>query len=878
MPGMRLVSTWGEQEAMEDRMSVMSQHLIYIVIATLLVVTGTDDATAQAPGPPAPRAQEAPAGGGDDAENGDDNDDRQPYDELITDEAISDEGVFTVHRIDEDVYYEIPESELGREFLWVARIARTVVGQGYGGERLDTRVVRWERRGDRVFLRNVSYEVVADNGLPIARAVEAANNDTILMAFDVEARGEDGAVVIDVTPLFATEVTELSARTRLQARGFDERRSYVDRVLTFPENIEVRAVHTYTRPPDAGGTGGARGNQRGMPPGSATLELAYSMVKLPEDPMLPRLYDDRVGFFSVSQTDFGVDEHRAPDRRYITRWRLEKQDPEAEVSDPVRPIEYWIDPATPTQWVPFVRQGIEDWQVAFEAAGFSNAIVARDAPSPEEDQDWSPEDARYSVIRWLPSDTENAFGPHVHDPRTGEILEADIQLHHNVQNLLRDWYFVQVGPLDPRAARLPLPDELMGRLIQFVVAHEVGHTLGFQHNMKASSTYPVDRVRDPAWVRTMGHTPTLMDYARFNYVAQPEDGIPVEDLVPKIGPYDIWATRWGYMPISGAAVPDDEVETLNAWALEQDDTPWYRFSTAGSGGTDPGELTEAVGDANAVEATRLGVQNLERVMDLLLEATTYPGENWDDLEELYGRLLGQWVREMNHVGALVGGFNSRQLHGGADGVRFMPVSGDTQRNAVAFLVDNAFETPTFLIRPEILRRIEPSGVLARIRNSQRSVLNFLLNDSRFTRLVEQRTLDDTAYGPGEFLNDLRQGIWAELDAPSVSTDAFRRNLQRVYLDLVGLRLNGEDAQWDDLGAFLRGQLRTLDGGVASAQERAVDDVTRYHLADVRDQIAALLDSEDRRADLVSDAADGLAPDPFNPYTVLGCWVDARIEP
>ncbi len=861
-----------------------------LMIMVCLIVTAPILRAAQEPEPEEPTQSEGEDASAEDEEgegrgdrDGDDADGIQPYDEIITDEAVSDAGVFAVHQIDDTYYYEIPASEFGREFLWVARIARTIVGQGYGGQKLDTRIVRWERRGESVFLRNVSYEVVADPSLPIAQAVQAANSDTILKAFDIAALGENESVVIDVSSLFSSEVPELSARSRLQARGFDRDRSFVDRVFSFPENIEVRAIHTYTRPPDNNppeqGRGGGNG-RRGMAPGSATLELAYSMVKLPEEPMMPRLYDDRVGYFSVTQTDYGVDEHRAPERRYITRWRLEKQDPQADISDPVTAIEYWIDPATPIKWIPYIKQGVEDWQEAFEAAGFSNAIVARDAPSPEENPEWSPEDARYSVIRWLPSDVENARGPHVHDPRTGEILESDIQFYHNVQNLLRDWYFVQAAPLDPRAQSLPFPDELMGRLLRFVVAHEVGHTLGFQHNMKASSTYPFENIRDPEWLRTMGHTPTLMDYSRFNYVVQPEDNISVEDLVPGIGPYDIWATKWGYAPIPEAATPDEEISTLNAWALEQDDTPWYRFSTDGSGAADPGQLTEAVGDANAIEATGLGIQNLERVMDLLLNTATQPGKNWDELEELYGRLLGQWVREMNHVGALVGGFDSRQLHGGQDGVRFTAVLPEIQREAVAFLNRNAFQTPDFLVRPEILRRIEPSGVLRRVRNSQRSVLNFLLNADRFTRLVEQSALDGAAYNPTDFLADLREGIWAELSDTTVTTDAFRRNLHRLYLDLINTRLNADDVQWNDMQAFLRGQLKTLDSEVEASISRVDGDATRFHLEDVRDEIATILDPEIYRPGLDAGPVDRFdeVPDPFDPYTVHGCWIDFLIQP
>jgi hypothetical protein len=521
-----------------------------------------------------------------------------------------------------------------------------------------------------------------------------------------------------------------------------------------------------------------------------------------------------------------------------------------------------------------VIRGVEDWQQAFEAAGFSNAIIAREAPTKEEDPDWSPEDARYSVIRWLASDVENAQGPHVHDPRTGEILESDIQFYHNVQNLLRNWYFVQAAPLDPRARTLPLPDDLMGELLQMVVTHEVGHTLGFQHNMKASSTYPVENLRDPEWLAEMGHTPTLMDYSRFNYLVQPEDNIPADLLIPRIGPYDLFATRWGYAPIPDAATPDQERPTLDAWARQQEDTPWYRFSTAGSSAADPGELTEAVGDADAVEATSLGVRNLERVVDILMDAAEVQGENWDELEELYGQVLAQWVREMNHVGALVGGFDSRQVHGGQDGVRFVPVDPGRQSEAVAFLNDKVFRTPDFLIRPEILRRIEPSGVLTRIRNSQRSVLTFLLDANRFTRLVEQSAIDQTAYGPEQFLDELQNGIWSELHDEDVRTDAFRRNLQRLYLEIVNARINRTGAEFNDMRPMLSAQLRQLTADIQRAMRKVDDRATAAHLNDVQTSITMMLDPAAERT--AGDDAFDVWTDPFNPYVDSGHWSSVGI--
>src|SRR6267378_3363708 len=604
----------------------------------------------------------------------------KPYNQVITAQAVTDSGVFIVHRIGEKLFYEIPRRMLGREFRLVVDRRGTIRGLGYAGEQIAARVVRWDRLGTRVLLRMISFAMRADSTLPVSRAVDLSNTPPIIKSFDIAAWSpKDSNAVIEVTSLFTSDVSELNARQLgIRVRRFDPARSFVERARSFPVNVEVTALQTFEMDSVPGAPGS--GPDRSL--NTMTIPTNFSMLLLPDHPMRPRACDNRVGYFSVDYEDYGANVDKVPTRCYITRWRLEPKDPNAAVSDPVKPIVFYLDPATPERWAPWIIKGVRAWEPVFRAAGFSNAITARRAPTPQEDPEFDVDDARYSTIRWLPSTIENAYGPHVSDPRTGEILQSGIGFYHNVMNLTRDWYFVQAGPNDPRAARLPLPDSLIGETLAYVTAHEVGHTLGFPHNMKSSASYPVDSLRSRTFTARYGDESSIMDYGRFNYVAQPGDGAR---LVPIQGPYDYFAVNWGYRRIAGAATPEAERPTLDSLARLQEGDPMLRFGNAD--GIDPEAQTEDLG-SDPIAATRYGLANIKRVMPMLLPATTINRlEDYGDLSEMYGRLIGQWQRELGHVVTLLGGVYRAERYPSQQGVLFTAVPRATQQAAVSFLLE-----------------------------------------------------------------------------------------------------------------------------------------------------------------------------------------------
>ena len=801
----------------------------------------------------------------------------RPYREVITARAETDPGLFDVHQVEGRWYYEIPDPLLGREMAMLSRMAAMPVGIGTqmlpGGDRLnetqfmnyDTQVIRWERDGDRILLRAVSHAktVAADD--PVAEAVRHASFEPIIASFPIEARGQTGdhgSSVVEVTHLFTTGNPNFGLdrerRERWETRGVDSERSHLDFIRSFPTNLEVRNVLTYRAdaPPALARTG------------ALSLLAHHSMVLLPEEPMRPRLHDPRVGMITVETLDYSTDAHWPVVRQYVQRFRLEPSDPEAfrqgDLVEPVEPITWYIDRATPERWRPYLKEGIEEWNAAFERAGFRNAVQA--VMAPENDPDFDMMDARYSVVRWVatPELSANA-GPDVVDPRSGETIRAHMNMYHGLGKRLHWWSLTQTGPRNPAVQALQVPDEEMGEYIRYVVSHEMAHALGYPHNQKANSAFPVDSLRSAAFTDRWGNSGSVVGRTRFNYVAQPEDG---ELRVHRsVGEYDMWAVEWAYRPILEVDTAEEERPILDQWVRERAHDPLYRFGYGND--FDPYQQTESIG-REWIEASELGMRNLHRVVPNLVDWVGVEGNTYDEVMQRYMQVFAQWNRFITRVTSAVGGYEEHLKVVGEEGPVYTPIPAADQGRSMAWLNEHVFETPAWLLDRDLLRRFEHVGAVERIRWYQVNALNQLLGTARLERLIEQRALlQQDAYGLTGMLDDLRAGVWREVESAE-PIDPFRRNLQRGYLDRVeallaeraaeppsppgDYRPDLETAGFDDLRLrtpfqvhqsdvvpLIREQLELLREEVDRALAQGVEDrETRAHLAHVQARLDDLL--------------------------------------
>ena len=695
----------------------------------------------------------------------------------VTEKMTADPGMLTTYVSDEQkLYFELHDSLLGQPLLMVTRLAQlpgNFSAYTNAGSKTAQQVVYFEKVGKTIYLRQQSYTNTAQPNDPIALSVNQNNYSPILAGFDIENTEEKDRFLIDVTTFFMDDSPGFNIimsyqRDDYKIGGVDKKRSRIDSAKSFPQNTEVRHTLTFS----------ARKAPRGNSAQTLSFQVNHSIIALPKDPMTVRYEDPRVGWFTLKKYDYSAPDLKAKDYTIIRRWRLEPKDKDAyargELVEPIKPIVYYLDPATPMVWRPYFKKGVEDWNQAFEKAGFKNAIRAMDPPTAEEDPDFSPEDVRYSTVRYVASTTRNAVGPSVSDPRTGEILESDIIWYHNHLRSYRNRYLLETGAANPSARTLNTPEEEIGEMMRRVIAHEIGHALGLPHNMKASSAYPVDSLRSGAFTQKMGIATTIMDYARYNYVAQPGDtGIR---FVRQMGPYDDYAIEWGYRYFKEND-PEYEKEVLKEIVDGKSLDPLYMF---GSRGNDPNTQTENIGD-DPVKASSYGLKNLKIVAENLETWTTPTGASYDDLRELYGELIGVYRRYIYHVVTIVGGVYETLMVQGQDALPYQNVSAEKQREALAFLNTHLWRTQGWLFSPSMISKFERNGILQRITDLQKAALYRIISPRTLNNMLSQ---ENTLAGNPLKVKALLQILQTDLVANNPLKTVSDRELQKNYVHRI----------------------------------------------------------------------------------------------
>ena len=806
----------------------------------------------------------------------------KPYATVITNKAISRKGMITTHKIEDKYFFEIADTLLGRDILVVNRISKSGAdvraAQGYAGDQIGSSVIRFEKGpNDRIFMRKVSFRTYGvDSTTSMYQSLKNSNIQAIAASFNIAAYTPDKkGSVVDMTAYLNSDneifyFSSPAAKTRFRLGAQQADRSYVLGVRSFPTNVEITVVKTYSQTAAASAFGGAPagGGGGGAASGSSTIELNSSLVILPKVPMKARYFDPRVGYFAVGYTDFDLNPQGVKEIELVKRWRLEPKPEDmakykrGELVEPQKPIIFYIDPATPKKWIPYLKAGVDDWAKAFEKAGFKNAVMGKEAPTKAQDSTWSLDDARHSAIVYKPSEIANASGPSISDPRSGEIMESHINWFHNVQKLVHDWYMIQTAAVDPRARKMTFSDELMGDLIRFVSSHEVGHTLGLRHNYGSSSTVPVENLRNKKWVEENGHTPSIMDYARSNYVAQPEDNISKAGLYPRIGDYDKWAIEWGYRYFPDSKSVASDMKILDKMTLESAKNRRLWFGTE-TNSDDPHSQNEDLSD-NAMVASDYGIKNLKVILTNLPAWTKEPGEGYDNLSTMYGQLTTQFGRYMGHVAKNVGGIYENPKTVDQAGLIYERTPAATQKAAMDFLNRQLFTTPKWLVNQPILDNIDqnPLEVVSRL---QGTTLSRLLGNSTLSKLVAAETTDGaSAYKISDLFTDLNGAIFTELKSGS-AIDVYRRNLQKAYVEKLiaivkpapapsavnailaggrgGAGGGGLSASQSDVMSVAKGQLRELEGTIKAAAGAQSDSLSKYHLLDLSDRIEAALDSK-----------------------------------